>query len=55
MNDRWTKTLRRAAFHLLRAGVETLKAVEVVVSELVPTGDDEPDERADGPTRIPVT
>ncbi len=45
---------RRAVFHLLRAGVETLKALEAVIDELArarPTGREV--EQA-GPTRIPV-
>jgi hypothetical protein len=47
----------RVAFHLLRAGVESLKAVEAVVDELGKvgsrhSGDSEPPE--DGPVRIEV-
>lgn len=47
----------RVAFHLLRAGVESLKAIEAVVDELGKVGtrrsdDSEPQE--DGPVRIEV-
>ncbi len=35
---------RRAAWHLLRAGVETLRAVEVVVDELATVGRQPPPE-----------
>ena len=47
----------RVAFHLLRAGVESLKAIEAVVDELGKVGarrsdDAEPPE--DGPVRIEV-
>lgn len=52
MNPQLTRALRRAGFHLLRAAVETIKAVEAVVDELTP--DDERDEGDDRPTRIPV-
>lgn len=46
----------RAAFHLLRAGVESLKALEAVVDELgkvgaARDGDNRP---PDGPVRIEV-
>jgi hypothetical protein len=33
----------RVAFHLLKAGVETLKAVEAVIDELGKVGADRPD------------
>ncbi|MDH3539527.1 MAG: hypothetical protein OEP52_06005 [Acidimicrobiia bacterium] len=52
MNPKLARALRRAGFHLLRAGVETLKALEAIVDELTP--DDEPEDEADRPTRIPV-
>ena len=46
----------RAAFHLLRAGVESLKAIEAIVDELGKVGgrrlDDEDD--PDAPVRIEV-
>jgi hypothetical protein len=43
---------KRALFHLMRAGVEGLKAIEAVVDELAQVGK----EREDGPssTRIEV-
>lgn len=46
----------RAAFHLLRAGVETLKAVEALVDELAKVGSDRGDDReaGDPPVRIEV-
>lgn len=46
----------RAAFHLLRAGVEGLKAVEAIVDELgkVGSGQREAGEDPDGPVRIEV-
>ena len=45
----------RAAFHLLKAGVEALKAVEAVIDELGKVGADRgnPPE-ADGPIRIAI-
>lgn len=44
----------RVAYHLLRAGVESLKAVEAIVDELGKVGDrrERPDD--DGPVRIEV-
>lgn len=46
----------RAAFHLLRAGVEGLKAVEAIVDELgkVGSGQREAGEDPDAPVRIEV-
>lgn len=46
----------RAAFHLLRAGVEGLKAVEAIVDELgkVGTAQQENGDDPDGPVRIEV-
>lgn len=46
----------RAAFHLLRAGVEGLKAVEAVVDELGKVGAAQPEkgDDPDGPVRIEV-
>ncbi|MFP5330843.1 MAG: hypothetical protein ACLGHX_00545 [Acidimicrobiia bacterium] len=46
----------RAAFHLLRAGVEGLKAVEAFVDELGKVGAGDRDEEPDpgGPVRIEV-
>lgn len=35
---------RQAAWHLLRAGIETLRAVEVVVDELASVGEERPPE-----------
>ena len=45
----------RAVFHLLRAGVESLKAVEAIVDELGSIGKEpERDEPASGRVRIDV-
>ena len=46
----------RAAFHLLKAGVESLKAVEAVLEELgrVRRGEADPDAADDGDDRRPV-
>lgn len=45
----------RVAFHLLRAGVESLKAIEAVVDELGKVGAPRDDDtRPDGPVRIEV-
>lgn len=46
----------RAAFHLLRAGVESLKALEAVIDELGKVGShrDEDDAEPDRPIRIEV-
>ena len=48
----------RVAFHLLRAGVESLKAIEAVVDELGKVGTRRGDDAAappeDGPVRIEV-
>ena len=46
----------RAAFHLLRAGVESLKALEAVIDELGKVGSRraETDDEPDGPIRIEV-
>jgi hypothetical protein len=45
----------RVAFHLLKAGVETLKAVEAVIDELGKVGADRRDPPADdGPVRIEI-
>jgi len=43
---------RRALFHLMRAGVEGLKAIEAVVDELAQVGKEPDDERSS--TRIEV-
>lgn len=42
---------RRAAWHLLRAGIETLRAVEVVVDELSSVGREPP---AEAPRRVRI-
>lgn len=42
---------KRALFHLLKAGVEGLKAVEVIVDELGRVGHDEDGECGNGPRR----
>ncbi|MDX1450409.1 MAG: hypothetical protein R3246_15270 [Acidimicrobiia bacterium] len=47
----------RAAFHLLRAGVEGLKAVEAFVDELGKVGakqSPDPEREANGPVRIEI-
>lgn len=45
----------RVAFHLLKAGVETLKAVEAVIDELGKVGADRRDPpEDDGPIRIEI-
>ncbi|HVR34151.1 MAG TPA: hypothetical protein VMS74_15750 [Acidimicrobiia bacterium] len=46
----------RAAFHLLRAGVESLKALEAVIDELGKVGSrrGEDDDEPDGPVRIEI-
>lgn len=48
--DRAQRAMKRAAFHLLRAGIETLRAVEAVIVELRA----EQSEPAPGPERIEV-
>lgn len=48
---------RRALFHLLKAGVEGLKALEVIVDELGRVGHDhdgEDGEGGDGPRRVRI-
>lgn len=45
---------RRAVFHLLRAGVETLKALEAVIDELARAGPSRRETGQAGPTRITV-
>ena len=43
----------RAVYHLLRAGIESLKAVEAVIDELGTMGKDDPEgEPGGGRTRI---
>ncbi len=44
----------RVAYHLLRAGVESLKAVEAVIDELGKVGADPGDRTEDGPVRIEI-
>lgn len=44
---------RRAVYHLLRAGLETLKAVEVIVEELAKVGHSG-DEDGDEPRRVRI-
>ncbi len=44
---------RRAVFHLLRAGVETLKALEALIDELARSRSGRETEQT-GPTRITV-
>ncbi len=46
------RALRRAMYHLLRAGVEALRAVEAVLEELGRR--DGPDDDQEGPQHIPV-
>lgn len=46
------RAARRAAWHLLRAGVETLRAVEAVADELASVGR-EPEKR-DGGRRVRI-
>jgi hypothetical protein len=49
------RATRRAVFHLLRAGVEGLKAVEAFVDELARVGRDGPaEESADTPRRVRI-
>lgn len=45
---------RRALFHLLRAGVEGLKAVEVIIDELGRVGHDEEGDGGDDPRRMRI-
>lgn len=48
---------RRALFHLLKAGVEGLKALEVIVDELGRVGHDDDGEDGkggDGPRRVRI-
>ncbi len=45
---------RRAVFHLLKAGLEGLKALEVVVDELGRIGHDDPGENGDDPRRVRI-
>ncbi len=45
---------RRAAFHLLRAGVETLKALEAVIDELARARSSGRETEQTGSTRITV-
>jgi hypothetical protein len=42
---------RRAAYHLLQAVVEGLKAIEAVIEELGGVGDEKDDESSPGSTR----
>lgn len=44
---------KRALFHLLKAGVEGLKAVEAIVDELARVGKEEPPEDR-GQTRVRI-
>ena len=43
------RAMRRAAFHLLRAALESVKAIEAVVDELASVGHDDSDNE-DGET-----
>lgn len=45
---------RRAVYHLLKAGVEGLKAVEAVVDELARIGREERERQEDRPVRIEI-
>lgn len=45
---------KRAMFHLMRAGVEGLKAIEAVVDELAQVNKDTDEPSAEKPTRINV-
>ncbi|MGH9195234.1 MAG: hypothetical protein ACRD1T_05800 [Acidimicrobiia bacterium] len=45
---------RRAIFHLMRAGVEGLKAVEAIVDELAQVSKKADDAESQKPTRIEV-
>lgn len=45
---------RRALFHLVRAAVEGLKAVEAIVDELAHVGSDRPDPDDEGPRRVRI-
>lgn len=45
---------RRAAFHLLRAGLESVKAVEALVDELSKVGRDEDEDGEDGSDRVRI-
>lgn len=45
---------RRAMFHLMRAGVEGLKAVEAIVDELAQVSKNADDAESGKPTRIEV-
>jgi hypothetical protein len=44
----------RVAYHLLRAGVESLKALEALVDELAKVGSEPEDRPDDGPVRIDI-
>jgi len=49
------RATRRAAFHLLKAGVESLRAVEAFVDELARVGHhDAAEEGGEAPTRVRI-
>lgn len=49
------RATRRAAFHLLKAGVESLRAVEAFVDELARVGHQETsDDSPEAPTRVRI-
>lgn len=48
------RAARRAAFHLLRAGLEGVKALEAVMDELSKVGREGPEEGDDGSERVRI-
>ncbi|MFP3915912.1 MAG: hypothetical protein ACLFWM_13620 [Actinomycetota bacterium] len=49
------RAARRAAFHLLRAGLEGVRALEAFIDELAKVGrDDGPGEDQKGPERVRI-
>lgn len=48
------RAMRRAGIHLLRAAIEGVKAVEVILEELSSDVDDEDEDRGPKPQRIEV-
>lgn len=48
------RAVRRAGFHLLRAALESVKALEAFVDEMARAGDEKEDDGAPGRVRIDV-
>lgn len=48
------RAARRALFHLLKAGIEGVKAVEAVIDELARAGEEDPDGSDGRPDRVRI-